>query len=992
MSQKTALVSLLALLLIANSAVTRAAEKSSVAGYSPASAMPQRLAPSAAMRAIQKHPLLPIQRFIQTDELNSTQLRALQQHNRIGRPPVQNGFSRPLSVPARALFEPKSDFQTAPTDVALPNQGGALVKDVNGNLTWGASVAVESAYRLRLQLSGVQIPDNVQMWVYGETGEQIGPFGNELLTAGGKLWTPSVAGSVITIVVSVPEASGASSFTINAVTELFRLATNGQPVLGPQGADDLSCLADVQCFSSSTFSRINDAEKAVAHMQFVDGGGSYICSGGLLNDTDGSSTIPYFLTANHCFDNQSAASSLETFWDFKAASCGGAVPSLGSLPRSNGSTLLATGASEDFTLLRLNSIPGGRVLLGWNAGAGAVGNGTVLNRVAHPQGYAQSFSQTRVNTSLAMCGALPRPNFIYASQLAGGTSGGSSGGVVMLDNGQVVGQLYGVCGANPDISCDAGNGVVDGSLASYWPAVSAYLDPAPQKDLALTIIDAVDGSYSAGDTLVIENKTENTGGLVSGAYRINFYASTDRVINTADYNIGYEDRASLGVGQNHYDNTSLNQAFDSLPDGSYYIGAILSINDAVGGNNSLYDPVPITLSPPPSAIPGNISASDGIYPDKVVVSWDDVADETSYQVYRCSTSSTDSCGEPIGNTAANVTLYEDYAASEDGSLHHYRVKACNAIACSDFSSADTGHITAPVLDAPPDITALDGWNVDFVQVWWIGVSGTDFYQLYRCNSDNVVSCNTIITTTAEQEFYDFEATDNTYNYYAVKACNGNGCSDFSRVESGYRQLPAPTGVSASDGDYADRIHISWSGVSGATGYEVYRCLTGLPSCSNRIATAEPGVIEYWDTSIIDRRIAYAYRIKAINANISLSNSDSAASEVDIGYHKIPAPTNVDASDGVYEDRVIVRWVYSDNTAHNLRVYRCDTTSIGSCGHIGNLGAGQTIYVDYDANTDGKAAYYRIKICRNYGCSDLSFADRGFLSPAWLIFREGFEGD
>ena len=66
--------------------------------------------------------------------------------------------------------------------------------------------------------------------------------------------------------------------------------------------------------------------------RFCDQSFQYLCSGALVSDTDGSTTIPYLLTANHCISTQSAASTLEVFWDYKTASCNGSIPALARCP------------------------------------------------------------------------------------------------------------------------------------------------------------------------------------------------------------------------------------------------------------------------------------------------------------------------------------------------------------------------------------------------------------------------------------------------------------------------------------------------------------------------------------------------------------------------------------------------------------------------------------------------------------------------------------
>ena len=244
---------------------------------------------------------------------------------------------------------------------------------------------------------------------------------------------------------------------------------------GGSGGDD--CLADASCFDSSDLGVIESYRRAVAHLQYVDGADAYICSGGLVNDTDDSTVVPYFLTANHCFDNQSAASSLEAFWDYRSSSCNGIVPDVDTLPRSNGATLLASSPNSDFTFLRLNSIPSGRFLLGWDSRPSSVTGGTVLHRIAHPSGLEQHYSRTVVTLTPDICDTIPRPRFIYSTLDEGTIAGGSSGAPVIIDGGYIVGQLLGTCGVDPDDICDTENLTVDGAFSQTWSSVSSYLQP-----------------------------------------------------------------------------------------------------------------------------------------------------------------------------------------------------------------------------------------------------------------------------------------------------------------------------------------------------------------------------------------------------------------------------------------------------------------------------------------------------------------------------------
>ncbi len=71
---------------------------------------------------------------------------------------------------------------------------------------------------------------------------------------------------------------------------------------------------------------------------------------------------------------------------------------------------------------------------------------------------------------------LPRPRFLYSKTITGGTFGGSSGAPALLQNGQVVGQLFGGCNSNDD--CSLQQWTIDGAFASTFPHVQPFLQPS----------------------------------------------------------------------------------------------------------------------------------------------------------------------------------------------------------------------------------------------------------------------------------------------------------------------------------------------------------------------------------------------------------------------------------------------------------------------------------------------------------------------------------
>src|SRR5262249_53483648 len=198
-----------------------------------------------------------------------------------------------------------------------------------------------------------------------------------------------------------------------------------------------SCFVDRSCVTTADFPNVDLATKSIGQLTFVDQGSAFICTGGLLNTTAGA-TVPYLLTANHCFDNQAAATSLDAFWQYRTATCNGPNPDESQFPETLGSTLLATGAhpnASDYTFVQLSQKPpADSVFLGWTTADLSQADGLVLYRLSYANGNPMVFTREQVLTQTQTCSDSPISNFMYETDIEGGTAGGSSGSPLYLED------------------------------------------------------------------------------------------------------------------------------------------------------------------------------------------------------------------------------------------------------------------------------------------------------------------------------------------------------------------------------------------------------------------------------------------------------------------------------------------------------------------------------------------------------------------------------
>lgn len=416
--------------------------------------------------------------------------------------PYRNGF-------ARSAAAIRVEIAAAMPLAAITGSG--VVQELSESVAaWSGRFVVADSYAFRVRLGDVALPKGARIWIYA--GDlQLGPYGHELLDPEGGIWLPPAPGPEAVVEIELPIQDGAAladvGFTLGEVMELVAdpLDASAEPL----GWTD--CDIDAMCVSTSTLSTIDMMREAMARLIYVKNGSSFLCSGGLINDKDLSGFRPYLLTANHCFSTQSSASSLVAYFDYRTNGCNGSTPSLFSVPSVAGATLLATGATSDFTFVELSANPSGTTwYLGWTTTDPA--SGSSMYRVSHPAGTPQKYSAASfVGGAGILCTGLPTSDFHYSRATTGSTTGGSSGAPVtqtVSGDARVVGQLFGVCRFSTWDECNAATfNQVDGAFSTTYPSVSFWINDS------LGCADAYEPDGSAAQASPIVSGAPQTHGI-----------------------------------------------------------------------------------------------------------------------------------------------------------------------------------------------------------------------------------------------------------------------------------------------------------------------------------------------------------------------------------------------------------------------------------------------------------------------------------------------
>ncbi len=243
---------------------------------------------------------------------------------------------------------------------------------------------------------------------------------------------------------------------------------------------------------------------------------------------------------------------------------------------------------------------------------------------------------------------------------------------------------------------------------------------------------------------------------------------------------------------------------------------------------------------------------------KPYIKWAAVAGANKYEVYR--SGSKDGSYTLLGTTT-NLN-YTDSKANA-GYIYYYKVKAVNANSIkSDYSAtvAATCHCARPVVK--PDYLISTGKPY----IKWTAVSGASKYYVYRSGSSN--GTYKYVGTTTATNYTDNKANAGYTYYYKVKAVSkvSSGANSYYSVVIGATCHCARPSVkiTTSNGD----PKLTWSAVTGASQYEVYRATSKNGSYTKMFTTSN---LSYTNTSA-KAGTTYYYKVKAVSKVKSTANS------------------------------------------------------------------------------------------------------------------------
>ncbi len=267
--------------------------------------------------------------------------------------------------------------------------------------------------------------------------------------------------------------------------------------------------------------------------------------------------------------------------------------------------------------------------------------------------------------------------------------------------------------------------------------------------------------------------------------------------------------------------------------------------------------------------------SASISGNAILVTWNAVSGAEKYRVFRKGPG--DSSWKIAGDSGS--TSYTDYDV-KNNSKYSYTVR-CIAADLSHYTSSfdNTGVSCTYFLNTTPVLSSAE-LTSNGIKVTWSAVSGAAKYRVFRKAGSG--SWAKLIDT-AETSYTDTSCSAGTTYTYTVRclASNGSLTSDFDAkgVSCTYYSLATPSMTSAVPA--SNGITVTWSAVSGAAKYRLYR----KTATTKYVKVIDTTATSYTDTAC-SAGVAYKYTVVCLDSKGNVASGYDAAGKTATFFTKV----------------------------------------------------------------------------------------------------------
>lgn len=158
---------------------------------------------------------------------------------------------------------------------------------------------------------------------------------------------------------------------------------------------------------------------------------------------------------------------------------------------------------------------------------------------------------------------------------------------------------------------------------------------------------------------------------------------------------------------------------------------------------------------------------------------------------------------------------------------------------------------------PGNVSATDKSLKNKIKITWSGSDIASHYKVRRKKSGGSYST---IAQTNIATYVDKTVQPLLQYLYQIKACNDTDCSAWSSKDGGKAAFDKPGNVSASKGEFTNKVKISWSKVANAKRYQTHRATSKSGKYSK---IGQSSKVNLTDKSVTSGQ-RYYYKVRACN--------------------------------------------------------------------------------------------------------------------------------
>lgn len=355
-----------------------------------------------------------------------------------------------------------------------------------------------------------------------------------------------------------------------------------------------------------------------------------------------------------------------------------------------------------------------------------------------------------------------------------------------------------------------------------------------------------------------------------------------------------------------------------------------------------------------------VASAKGSSATKITVSWSPVTDAVSYEIYR--STSKKGTYKKIGSVEGNATSYTD-SKLQMTKKYYYKVEA----RIKGYKATGTSGMSKEVASYPARQTNITSVGVNSngqLQVTWQKIENSKGYQLYRSTEQNgQYQLVTTASSASAVTYVDATAESGKFYYYKVRPISKYAGKTIYGIDSSVAAgilLTAPTDVTVTSVS-ENQLDISWTAVTGASGYVVYRS-TEVNGTYTELGTRTASETTFSDKTVT-QGVTYYYKIKVVDAYNNGSIISSAASGC-----AVAKPAIIQAAWNADKTEIRVTWSPQTTEITGYEVYRSTYSNPAVQTRIAITK--DTFWVDKSLNAS-ETYYYRVRTYRTVNAGGTS---------------------